>query len=143
MKRERPSQSGGRVMDRGAHPPKNAAKTISDGDDVFETQERTIGVADRARKAPKQAKKEHAWHDFVYLENKWLCFRSYSSLLARKFLKLKLRMTRTNSDTAASYCRPVVNHHRQRVGVSVLTNQLRQSRPRGGPCCAPWTSDSW
>ncbi len=64
-------------------PPKNAAKTTPDDDDMFETQELTdmfetqeltVGGADRARKAPKTAKNDHAWHDFVDLANKCLCF---------------------------------------------------------------------
>jgi hypothetical protein len=56
---------------------KTAAKTISDGDDILETQERTISGAKRARKAQKQAKKEHACHDFCNLANKSLCFGWY------------------------------------------------------------------
>ena len=59
------------------NPPQNAAKTIPDDDDVYETQERTIGAADRAGRAPKTAKNDHAWHDFVDLANKCLCFGSY------------------------------------------------------------------
>ncbi len=43
-------------------------------------------------------------------------------------LKLKMRMTRTDSDTA-SYLLPASG---QCVGVSVLTNRLRQTHARGG-----------
>ncbi len=57
--------------------PKTAAKTISDGDDIFKTQERTISGAKHARKAQKQAKKEHACHDFGNLANKSLYFWWY------------------------------------------------------------------
>jgi hypothetical protein len=61
---------------RGAEPAINAAKTTPYDEDMFETQELTIGGADpsRARKAPKTAKNDHAWHDFVDLANKGLCF---------------------------------------------------------------------
>ena len=65
-------------MGRGAENPKNAAKTTPDDDDMFEAQERTIGGANRARRAPKQAKLDHAWHDFVDLPNKCLCLGCYS-----------------------------------------------------------------
>jgi hypothetical protein len=58
-------------------PPKNAAKTTPDDEDMFETQELTIGVADRARKAPKTEKNDNAWHDFVDLANKCLCSGRY------------------------------------------------------------------
>ncbi len=58
-------------------PLKNAVKTIPYNEDVFETQELTIGGADWARKAPKTAKNDHAWHDFVDLANKCLCFGWY------------------------------------------------------------------
>ncbi len=54
-------------------PLKNAAKTTPDDEDMFEIQELTIGGADRARKALKTAKNDHAWHDFVDLANKCLC----------------------------------------------------------------------
>ena len=57
--------------------PKNAAKTTPDDEDMFETQELTIGGADRARKAPKTANNDHAWHDFVDLANKFLCSGRY------------------------------------------------------------------
>ena len=60
---------------------------------MFETQERTIVWVDWARIAQKSAKNDHAWHDFFDLANKCLCLRWY--LQAHKFLKLKLRMTRT------------------------------------------------
>ncbi len=58
-------------------PAKPAAKTISEGDDIFKTQERTISGANHARKAQKQAKKENACHEFVNLANKSLCFGWY------------------------------------------------------------------
>ena len=58
---------------------------------MFETQERTIVLVDRARIAQKSAKNDHAWHEFVDLANKCLCLGWY--LYARKFLKLNLRMT--------------------------------------------------
>ena len=58
-------------------PPQLAAKTTPTDEDMFETQESTIGEADRARKAPKMAKNDHAWHDFVDLANKCLCFGWY------------------------------------------------------------------
>ena len=64
-------------MGRGAEPAINAAKTTPDDEDMFETQEVTIGGADRARKAPKTAKNDHAWHDIVDLANKFLCSGRY------------------------------------------------------------------
>ena len=60
-------------MGRGAEPAINAAKTTPDDEDMFETQELTVRGADRARKAPKTAKNDHAWHDIVDLSNKGLC----------------------------------------------------------------------
>jgi hypothetical protein len=108
-------------------PPKNAAKTTSNDEDMFETQELTIGGADRARKAPKTAKNDHAWHDFVDLRTK-----------ACVSFKTKLD---NESDIDQSGCtalptcsRHVVNGTRC-VGVSVLTNQLREMHARGGHCC--------
>ena len=56
-------------MGRGAEPAINAAKTTPDDEDMFETQELTVRGADRARKAPKTAKNDHAWHDFDDLAN--------------------------------------------------------------------------
>ena len=64
-------------MGRGAEPAINAAKTTPDDEDMFETQELTIGGADRARKAPKTANNDHAWHDFVDLANKFLSSGRY------------------------------------------------------------------
>ena len=58
-------------------PTKNAAKTTPDDEDMFETQELTIGGADRARKAPKTANNDHAWHDIVDFANKFLCSGRY------------------------------------------------------------------
>ena len=61
-------------------PPQLAAKTTPNDEDMFETQGSTIGEADhhdRARKAPKTAKNDNAWHDFVDSANKCLCFRRY------------------------------------------------------------------
>ena len=58
-------------------PPQLAAKTTPNDEDMFETQESTIGEADRARKAPKTAKNDNAWHDFVDLANKCLCSGRY------------------------------------------------------------------
>ncbi len=54
------------------NPPKKAAKTAPDGDDMFKTQERTILWVDRARITQKSAKKDHAWHEFFDLANKCL-----------------------------------------------------------------------
>ena len=59
------------------NPPKNTAKTTSDGDNRFETQERTIVWVHRARIAQKSAKNDHAWHEFVDLANKCLCLGWY------------------------------------------------------------------
>ena len=64
-------------MGRGAEPAINAAKTTPDDEDMFETQELTIGEADRARKASKTANNDHAWHDIVDLANKLLCSGRY------------------------------------------------------------------
>ena len=58
-------------------PPKKAAKTTPDDDDMFEAQELIIGGADRAKRAPKSAKNDHAWHDIVDLANNFLCFGRY------------------------------------------------------------------
>ena len=54
-----------RVIGRGAEYPQKAAKTTPDGDNMFETQERTIARVDRARIAQKWAKNDHAWHDIL------------------------------------------------------------------------------
>jgi len=57
-----------------------------------ETQELTIGEADRARKASKTANNDHAWHDIVDLANKFLVFRKV--FIGPPVLKLILIMTR-------------------------------------------------
>ncbi len=66
-----------RVVGRGAEPPKKAVKTTPDGDNMFETKQRTIVWVDLARKAQKLAKNDHAWHEFFDLANKCLCLRWY------------------------------------------------------------------
>ncbi len=57
--------------------PKNAAKMTPDGGDIFETQEGTIGGADRARRGPQSAKNDHPLYDFVDFANKCLCLGWY------------------------------------------------------------------
>ena len=85
---------------------KNAAKTTPDDEDMFETQEWTIGGADRARKAPKTAKNDHAWHDFDDLANKCLCLRAV--FIGPQVFKTKVEndsdITRTSQPTCS---RPV------------------------------------
>ncbi len=51
---------------------KKAAKMTPDGDNMFETQERTIVWVDRARITQKSAKNDHAWQEFFDLANKCL-----------------------------------------------------------------------
>ena len=60
-------------MGRAAEAPEKRCETTSASDDMFETQERTIGGSNRARRA---AKNDHAWHDFDDLANKCLCLRA-------------------------------------------------------------------
>ena len=110
-----------------------AAKTTPNDEDMFETQESTIGEADRARKAPKAAKNDNAWHDFVDLANKMFVFRKV--FIGPPVFKTKLD---NDSDidqsgcTALPTCRRHVVNGTHCVGVSVLTNRLRETHARGG-----------
>ncbi len=66
-----------RVMGREAEPPPKSCENDPNGDNMFETQERTIVWVDRARIAQKSAKNDHAQHDFFDLANKCLCLGWY------------------------------------------------------------------
>ncbi len=68
----------------GWNPPQNATKTTPDGDDTFETQEWTIGEADKARVEPETAKDDDAKHDFVDFASDFVCLWWYFK--ARNFL---------------------------------------------------------
>ena len=85
---------------------KIAAKTTPDDEGMFETQELTIRRADRARKAPKTANNDHAWHDFDDLANKCLCLRAV--FIGPQVFKTKVEndsdITRTSQPTCS---RPV------------------------------------
>jgi hypothetical protein len=91
------------------NPPKNTVKTTSDGENMFETQERTIVWLDRARMAQKSAKNDHAWHEFVDLANKCLCLWWYLLFIGPQVFKTKPEndsdITRTSQPTCS---RPVV-----------------------------------
>jgi hypothetical protein len=91
-----------------------------------------IGGADRAREAPETAKDDDAWHDFIDFANKFVCLGW--CLKARKILKLienDSDIHQSGCTALPTCCRHVVNGTHC-VGVSVLTNRLRERHARGG-----------